>query len=89
MHEVGNVGGLYIVLSICPFCVIHIFHLTLKSTKRYEEELNVTVAKDKCSNRYIKNVLKRNYLPFSTVFWSFKCGIIQWKKVWSITNKFF
>ncbi len=50
---------------------------------------DINVVKDKCSNRYIRNMLKKNFVPYSTVFWSSKYENIEWKKVWSITNKFF
>lgn len=50
---------------------------------------DVDILKDKCNNKYIRNILKTNYLPSSTVFWSTKFKDINWKKVWSITNKFF
>ncbi len=50
---------------------------------------DINIVKDKCSNRYIRNMLKKNFVPRSTVFWSSKYENIEWKKVWSITNKFF
>ncbi len=50
---------------------------------------DINIVKDKCSNRYIRNILKKNFVPCSTVFWSSKYENIEWKKVWSITNKFF
>ncbi len=50
---------------------------------------DINIVKDKCSNRYIRNILKNNFMPCSTVFWSSKYDNIEWKKVWSITNKFF
>ncbi len=50
---------------------------------------DINIVKDKCSNRYIRNILKKNFMPCSTVFWSSKYDNIEWKKVWSITNKFF
>ncbi len=34
-------------------------------------------------------MLKKNFVPCSTVFWSSKYENIEWKKLWSITNKFF
>ncbi len=50
---------------------------------------DINIVKDKCSNRYIRNMLKNNFVPCSTVFWSSKYESIEWKKVWSITNTFF
>ncbi len=49
---------------------------------------DINIVKDKCSNRYIRNVLKMNYVPCSSVFWSSKYKNIEWKKVWSITISF-
>ncbi len=50
---------------------------------------DINIVQDKCSNRYIRNILKNNFVPCSTVFWSSKYDNIEWKKVWSITNTFF
>ncbi len=50
---------------------------------------DINIVKDKCSNRYIRNMLKNNFVPSSTVFWSSKYENIEWKKGWSITNTFF
>ncbi len=40
---------------------------------------DINIVKDKCSNRYIRNVLKKNFVPCSTVFWSSKYKNIEWK----------
>ncbi len=51
---------------------------------------DINIVKDKCSNIYIRNMLKKNFVPCSTAFWSSKYEKnIEWKKGWSITNKFF
>jgi len=49
-------------------------------------DINILI--DKCSNKYIRNTLKTNFLPCSTGFWSSKFENINWKRVWSVTSKF-
>lgn len=41
---------------------------------------DINIIKDKCSYRYIRNVLKKNYVPCSTVFWSFNMETLSGRK---------
>jgi len=49
-------------------------------------DMNILI--DKCSNKYIRNTLKTNFLPCSTGFWSSKFENINWKRVLSVKSKF-